>query len=254
MKRKKTIEVVQHWGNRFITMLLVLNMVVVGLLTEKTIKQDYGSALLLFCDVSAVIFLLEMLVRVLCTGKDFWIGKDKRWNWFDLIITVISSASLFFTSNAIVTLRMFRQFRILRIFSEFKNLRSILDGLMDSVSKLAWTSIFFFVMYYIYAVIGIDFYGEKYPQWFDNIGTAMFTLFQLMTLEGWVSIAETVMVTHPWAWIYFMSFILIVSYILINLIVGIIVSSLKDKVDDEKNEAMKAEIREIVKELKNAKE
>lgn len=243
MKKRRKIVASRQLADKFITILIILNMVVAGLLTDKAIKQDYGHTLLLFFDISSIIFIIEMIFRIVADGEEFFWEKKKerkkikrkwnRWNLFDLIVTIVSSASLFFTNNSIIALRVFRQIRALRIFSEFKNLRIILDGLMDSISKLAFTSIFFFVMYYIYAIIGIDFYGEEYPQWFGNIGIAMFTLFQIMTLEGWVFITEEVMKTSPWAWVYFISFILIVSYILINLIVGIIVSSLREKVDDE---------------------
>ena len=268
MKKRRKIVASRQLADKFITILIILNMVVAGLLTDKAIKQDYGHTLMLFFDISSVIFIIEMIFRIAADGEEFFWEEEKkeekdkkernwwnlfdlivtifskkerkkikrkwnRWNLFDLIVTIVSSASLFFTNNSIIALRVFRQIRALRIFSEFKNLRIILDGLMDSISKLAFTSIFFFVMYYIYAIIGIDFYGEDYPQWFGNIGIAMFTLFQIMTLEGWAFITEEVMKTSPWAWVYFISFILIVSYILINLIVGIIVSSLREKVDDE---------------------
>ena len=292
MKKRRKIVASRQLADKFITILIILNMVVAGLLTDKAIKQDYGHTLMLFFDISSVIFIIEMIFRIAADGEEFFWEKKKekkkdkkewnwwnlfdligtifskkekkkerkkikrkwnRWNLFDLIVTIVSSASLFFTNNSIIALRVFRQFRVLRIFSEFKSLRSILDALMNSVSKLAFTSVFFFVMYYIYAIIGIEFYGEDYPQWFGNIGIAMFTLFQIMTLEGWAFITEEVMKTSPWAWIYFISFILIVSYILINLIVGIIVSSLRENVVDEIDEEDEA-IEELRKEIDEIKD
>lgn len=255
MKKKRKFISSCQWGDRFITLLIILNMISAGLMVNTTIKLNYGHALLLFSDISSIIFIVEITLRIVLGSKTFWHGPEKRWNLFDLIVTLISSASLFFINSSIIALRVFR---VLRVFSKFKSLRMILDGLMDSVAKLAWTSIFFFVMYYIYAIIGIDFFGEVYPGWFGDIWVAMFTLFQIMTFEGWTIIAEEVMKTHPMAWIYFISFILIVSYILINLIVGVIVSSLREKVNDEinrDNESIEQLCREIdeIKELLNEK-
>lgn len=248
---------IPKWLEKSIAILIILNIIAAGLFTHKEIKQQYGHALLLFSDISSVIFILEMLYRIIVAKRDFWRGENKKWNLFDLVITIVSSASLFVANHTVIALRILRQLRVFRVISEFDSLRDILDGLMGAVSKLAWASVFFFVIYFIYAIIGVDYFGDVYPQWFENMGVAMFTLFQVMTFEGWTIITEEVMKTYPWAWAYFISFILIVSYILLNLIVGVIVSSLREKVDkqDEKEdiEQIKKELAEIKKLLKSKK-
>lgn len=238
MKIKRRLVSIRRFCDGFITILILFNAIVAGLLTNIEIREEYGHILNLICDISALIFIIEMIVRIIWDKTIFWKGRYWRWNAFDLIITILSSISLFFANNTLITLRIFREFRVLRVFSRFRNLRTILDALVDSFSKLLWTGVFFIVMYYLYAVIGVDFFGQDYPDMFGDLGKALFTLFQLMTLDDWNTITKAVLKHFPYSWIYFISFILIVSYILLNFIVGIIISSLGQMIDRESNETI----------------
>jgi len=249
MKIKRRLVSIKRLCDGFITLLILINAIVAGLLTNIEIRGEYGHILNLICDVSALIFIIEMIVRIIWDKANFWKGRDWRWNVFDLIITILSSISLFFANNTLITLRIFREFRVLRVFSRFRNLRTILDALVASFSKLLWTGVFFIVMYYLYAVIGVDFFGQDYPYMFGDLGKALFTLFQLMTLDDWNVITKSVLTHYPYAWIYFISFILIVSYILLNFIVGIIISSLGQMIDQERHETI-AQIRRDIADIK----
>lgn len=233
----------------FITLLILLNAVIAGLLTIESFKNEYGYVLNLICDISVIVFLVEISIRIWLGKRNFWIGKNWRWNIFDLLITVVSSISLIVMSNSLITLRIFREFRVLRVFSRFKNLRVILDAMIDSFSKLAWTGVLFVVFYYLYAVLGVDFFRKDNPEYFENIGVATFTLFQIMTLDDWNIITKNVMKTYPLAWTYFLSFVLIVSYILLNFIVGIIISSLGQMIDKERHETIN-QIKEDIEDIK----
>lgn len=250
MRQKRFLIRAKQIGEGFITILIVLNAIVAGLLTDASIKLEYGNVLNAFCDISAFVFIFEMLVRISWGRKDFWVGKDKRWNIFDFIITAISSVSIIYANNSLITLRIFREFRVLRIFSRFKNLRTILDAMIDSFSKIAWTGVLFFVFYYVYAIIGVNFFCKEYPDYFGNIRIAIFTLFQIMTLDDWNQITKDVLEIYPLAWMYFISFILIVSYILLNFIVGIIISSLGLMIDRERHETI-SQIKQDIKEVKS---
>lgn len=233
----------------FITLLILLNAVIAGLLTIESFKNEYGYVLNLICDISVIVFLVEITIRIWLGKRNFWIGKNWRWNIFDLLITVVSSISLIVMSNSLITLRVFREFRVLRVFSRFKNLRVILDAMIDSFSKMAWTGVLFVVFYYLYAVLGVDFFRKDNPEYFENIGVATFTLFQIMTLDDWNIITKNVMKTYPLAWMYFFSFVLIVSYILLNFIVGIIISSLGQMIDKERHETIN-QIKEDIEDIK----
>ena len=226
MHKLQQLKKQRQYGEYFITLLILINAVIAGLLTNENLKNEYGYVFNLICDISVVIFLVEMVVRICVGKKDFWKGKDWRWNIFDLIITVMSSMSLIVTSNSMISLRILREFRVLRVFSRFQHLKNILDAMIDSFSKLMWTGVLFTVFYYLYAVMGVDFFKKGNPEYFENIGTATFTLFQVMTLDDWSVITKNVSRNYSLAWIYFVSFILIVSYVLLNFIVGIIISSL----------------------------
>lgn len=121
---------IPKWLEKSIAILIILNIIAAGLFTHKEIKQQYGHALLLFSDISSVIFILEMLYRIIVAKRDFWRGENKKWNLFDLVITIVSSASLFVANHTVIALRILRQLRVFRVISEFDSLRDILDGLM----------------------------------------------------------------------------------------------------------------------------
>ncbi len=250
MRHKRILIRVKQVGEGFITLLIVLNAFVAGLLTDASIKLEYGNNLNAFCDISAFVFIFEMFIRIIRGGKDFWVGKEKRWNIFDLIITGISSISIIYANNSLITFRIFREFRVLRIFSRFKNLRTILDAMINSFSKIAWTGVLFFVFYYVYAIIGVNFFCKEYPDYFGNIKIAIFTLFQIMTLDDWNKITKEVLEIYPLAWMYFISFILIVSYILLNFIVGIIISSLGVMMDPERQDVI-VQIEQDIKDVRS---
>ena len=239
-------------GRVAIIFLIVLNSVAAGLLTNPDVRAFCGRQLVVFCDVSSVLFIIEILARMWFGRRNmqFFTGRNRKWNWFDFIIVAASSIGLFCSgSSSLVSLRIFRQLRVLRLFTRSQNLKVIIDALLSSVSKLAWTSVFFLIIFYLYSVMGVDFYARDFPQWFGGMGRAAFTLFQVMTFEGWAEISREVMELHPYSWLYFISFIFIVSYTLVNVIVGIIVSSL-DRDDDRSLEEVHRKLDAIMRNMK----
>lgn len=201
----------------------------------------------LFLAVSSWIFVLEIVLRLLHQRGRFW---RSGWNIFDLIVT---SVSALYMAPALMSLRLLRVVRLVRLFRLFSinaPLRSLTGSLVVAFPRVVWTSVFFLSLFTIYATIGIDLYRETHPEFFGSVGRALFSLFQVMTLESWATgIALEVMAAHPYAWLYFVSFILLSTYILLNLLFGVITSSTIEVYEGERDAACAEDFRVELKRL-----
>lgn len=210
---------------RFILVLIIINSIVLGMDTSIEIKAKFGNILTLIDNICLGIFTLELALRIIVYRLDFFIGKDRNWNWFDLIIVAIS---LLATSNFSV-LRAFRVFRALKVLSAIPTMRIVLASLLNTLPSLGSIGFLLMVFYYVYGVLCVNLFGEKFPQWFGTLGKSFYTLFQIMTLESWsMGIVRPIMEVYPYAWIVFISFILIASFGVLNLIIGVIVESIAE--------------------------
>lgn len=220
---KKILE--SDFFGRFILILIIINSIVLGLDTSVELKTKFGNILTLIDNVCLIIFTLELVLRIIVYRLNFFIGKDRNWNWFDLIIVTIS---LLATSNLSV-LRAFRVLRALKVLSAIPTMRIVLASLLNTLPSLGSIGFLLMVFYYVYGVLCVNLFGEKFPQWFGTLGKSFYTLFQIMTLESWsMGIVRPVMEVYPYAWIVFVSFILIASFGVLNLIIGVIVESIAE--------------------------
>ena len=229
-----------RYGERFITILIVLNAVAAGAMTYLADDSALERALNIFCDVSIVIFIIEILIRIFCgrSVKDFFKGEDAGWNWFDLIVTVVSSLSFFTGVEGIVgarAIRILRELRLLRVVSGSENMKRIFHALIYSLPQISWASLFFVLLYYIYGIIGVEMFGAISEN-FASLHRTFLTLLQLMTFDDWTAITTTLMEYSPLAWIYIVTFLILAAYILANLIVGIVVDALNEVREQEEIE------------------
>ena len=221
----------------FINVLLILNLIAAFLMTDQDISAQYGSALYLFSDISILFFVVEIAVRMwMCSrGGSMWYffrsnGKWHHWNCFDFTVTLLSAVSLSSGLGVFVgarTLRMLRLLNTMRLFSRYQRLQSVSEAIVKSIPAIVGTGIYFSMLYSVYAIAGTNLYANIHPRYFGNVGRSFLTLFQIMTLDDWSEVMYVIMDEDPWAWLYFFSFILIASYVLLNLIVGVIVDSLQ---------------------------
>lgn len=221
----------------FINALLALNLVAAFLMTDQDISAQYGYALDLFSSISILFFIGEILVRMLICrkGGSIWYffrskGKWHHWNCFDFTVTLLAAVSLISGLGVFVgarTLRLLRLLNTMRLFSRYQRLQSVSEAIIRSVPAIVGTGIYFSMLYSVYAIAGTNLYGQIHPHYFGSVGRSFLTLFQLMTLDDWSEVMYVIMEEDPWVWLYFFSFILIASYVLLNLIVGIIVDSLQ---------------------------
>lgn len=271
-KLRKTVE--SHFFQNLILAVIIINSIVLGLQTVPSLTQGTAGDILSVIDYICLgIFIVEMLFKMIAYR---FFGYFKRgWNWFDFIIIILSVASGLPVFSSARILRVFRVFRSLKglrgfkMVSALKPLQVIIGAIGKSLPGITWTAGLLLIIYYIFSIIGVTQFGEVFPDWFGNIPKAMYTLFQVMTLESWsMGISRPVMEAFSYAWAYFVPFVLISSFVMMNVVVGVVVNAIsevsemrkKSGEDDEASEeaekadeaAVKAE--EIRAEIKEVRE
>jgi voltage-gated sodium channel len=207
---------------RFITTIIIINAATLGLETSKTAVATIGPLLVALDRIILAIFVVEIATRVFAYGGRFW--RD-GWNVFDFFIVAIALVP---ATGSFSVLRALRVIRILRLVSTVSSIRRVVSGLLHAIPSMGSVIALLLLIFYVFSVMATKLYGDNYPQLFGTIGISAFSLFQVMTLEGWAAeIVRPVMETHPHAWVFFIIFILITSFAVLNLFIGIIVDSMQ---------------------------
>ena len=201
--------------------LIIINAVILGMETSPTIMQSIGPALIALDHAILWIFIGEIVLLIAARGLHFF--KDP-WATFDLIVVGIALVP---ATGSLSVLRALRVLRVLRLINKIESMRRVVSGLLSSLPSLGSVFGLILVIFYVSAVIATNVFGSAFPNWFGNLATSSYTLFQVMTLEGWSDgIARPVMEVFPQAWIFFLIFILIATFIIVNLFIAVIVDSL----------------------------
>ena len=224
-----------------ITAVIVLNAIVLGLETVPGIMRDYD-AVLAWLDRSAiVIFVVEILLKLFVYRFKFF---TNGWNVFDLIIV---SVALIPASEQFSVLRALRILRALRLVSVVPSMRKVIMGLFKAIPSIGTVIVMLLLLFYISAVMATKLFGASFPEWFGNLGLSLYSLFQIMTLESWsMGIVRPVMEVYPYAWVFFVPFILMTSFIVLNLFIGVIVNAMAEATEDDAH----SEREEILTELR----
>ncbi|OOR99975.1 hypothetical protein B0187_03980 [Haemophilus paracuniculus] len=202
----------------FIVSVIIINAIIVGLDTSKTISAQFGDWISLINNACLFIFTIEILLRIVVEKLTFF---KRGWNVFDFFII---ATSLITEIGVFSVFRIFRIIRILRLVSLIPKMRIVSQALFKTMSSMLGVAVLLVILFYIYAVVATHLYGEQFPQWFGTLGESFYTLFQIMTFESWsMGIVRSVMAVYPNAWIIFISFLLITSYIILNIAIGIVV-------------------------------
>jgi len=224
----------------FIIAIILINAVTLGLETSPALMQQFGPALLLVDNLILGIFVIEILTKLYAFGWRFF---HNPWNVFDFTIVGIA---LIPASGPLAVLRVLRILRVLRLISMAPRLRMVVEALLHSMPGIASIAGLMLILFYIFAVMSTGLFGADFPQWFGNIGRSMYTLFQVMTLESWsMGIVRPVMETHAYAWIFFVPFILIATFTMLNLFIAIIVNTMQT-MHDKAHQQEQAAIEDIV--------
>jgi voltage-gated sodium channel len=221
---------------RTITALIVLNAVTLGLETSPTAMRQVGWLLVFLDNAILAVFVVELLARMAVYGRAFW--RDP-WSLFDFFIVGVA---LLPATGSFSVLRALRVIRVLRLISTVKSIRRVVVGLLSAIPSMGAVVALLLLVFYVFSVMATKLYGPNYPELFGTIGTSAFSLFQVMTLEGWAAeIVRPVMEKHPLAWVFFIVFILITSFAVLNLFIGIIVDSMQREHEAEQAEERQRE-------------
>lgn len=205
----------------FITYLIILNGITMGLETSKEFVASFGLFASLFNTFVISIFTIEIVLRIYVNRISFF--KDP-WSLFDFTIVAISLVPLSAGFEILRVLRVLRLFRLVTVVPQMRKIVSTLISVIPGMLSIAALMSLFF---YIFAIMATQLYSEKFPQWFGTLGESFYTLFQIMTLESWsMGIVRPIMEVYPLAWIFFVPFIFVVTFVMINLIVAIVVDAM----------------------------
>lgn len=215
-----------------IMVLIVLNAITIGLETYPSVYKPYSEWFRTIDLIILGIFIVEILLKLMVYKMDYF--RD-GWNLLDFGIVALSL--LFIQTNLVSILRIVRILRVLRTISAFPSLRRLVRALFMSFPAMGSTLFLIGVLFYIYAVIGTTFFSAVAPDYFGNLQFAVLTLFQVFTLEAWASeVFRPIFDVVSWSWMYFFSFILLTSYIFVNLFFGELVSNAQKLSEDVKED------------------
>ncbi|MEL6873208.1 MAG: ion transporter [Pseudomonadota bacterium] len=207
--------------------LIIVNAITIGLETSDVVMARFGPLLLVIDQIILAIFTVEVAARIWVFGRSFW--KDP-WNVFDAFVVGIA---LLPTTQQYSVLRALRILRALRLISSVPSLRRVVGSLLSAIPSMGSIVLLLTLVNYVAAVMATKLYGDTHEELFGTIGASLFTLFQVMTLEGWaMEVVRPVMEKHPTAWLFFLPYIIIVVFAVLNLFIGIIVDAMQHQSDD----------------------
>ncbi|MFT3809292.1 MAG: ion transporter [Micropepsaceae bacterium] len=233
----------------FIILVILVNAVTLALETAPATVGPFLEVLSIVDQVCLGIFVAELLTKLAVYRLDFF---KSGWNWFDFIIVGISLVP---AAESLSALRALRILRVLRIVSIIPSLRRVVEAGIRALPGMGSVLLVMAMLFVIGAVVATKLYGPTFPQYFGTMGESLFSLFTVMTLEGWPDLAREVMEVHPNAWAFFIPFLVITALMVLNLLLGVIVNAMEEtaqeeeakleEVERELNAALLAEIRQL---------
>lgn len=212
----------------FITVVICINAVTLGMETSHGLMRDIGPWLIGIDRIALTVFVIELLLKLFAYRLSFF---RSGWNNFDFAIVTIALVP---AAGPFSVLRALRILRVLRLFSVVPSMRKVVQSLLMALPGMGSVAGVLFLIFYIFAVLGTQFFGASFPEWFGGLGATLYSLFQIMTLESWsMGIVRPVMEVYPWAWAFFVPFILFTTFMVLNLVIGIIVDSMQMIHEDE---------------------
>jgi len=206
---------------RLVVGLILLNAAIFGLETSSWAMATIGPALVLADKAILALFVVEIVLRIVAHGRAFF--RDP-WSLFDLAVV---SLGLLPATSSLTALRALRVLRVLRLLHFVPELRKVVAALLGAIPGLAAIVAVLVLLFYVAAVIATKLFAATAPQWFGTLGLSLFTLFQIMTLEGWADIVRDLMEPYPFAWLFFVPFILVTTFTMLNLFIAIIVGAIE---------------------------
>ncbi len=221
--RLRTLVDSPGWERAILT-IIVLNAITLGLETSDSMMAQVGPLLLTLDKIFLTIFVFEIALRLTAHGARFW--RDP-WSIFDFLVVAVALVP---ATESLSGLRALRILRVLRLISAVPSMRRVVSGLFRAIPGMSTVVMLLALIFYVFSVMATMLYGDTFPQYFGTIGSSAYSLFQIMTLESWSeSIVRPVLEVHPFAWLFFIPFILMTSFAVLNLFIGIIVDSMQEQ-------------------------
>lgn len=218
------------WFQRAIITVIVVNAATLGLETSPSALASYGTLLHVVDHAALYVFVAELAAKVYAYRARF--VRDP-WNLFD---TVIVAVSLLPAAGGMSVVRALRILRALRLISVVPSLRRVVSALLTAIPGMASIAMLLGLVLYVASVMGTKLYGAASPKYFGDLPTSLFTLFQTMTGDGWSEINREIMERHPSSWVFFVIFVLICTFVVLNLFIAVVVSAMEDEHQHERRE------------------
>ena len=236
---KVKVFVEHRYFSDFMLVIVIINSITIGIATINSIRNSSAAKVFEVIDyVFLGFFILEFVLKFIVYRFRYFLNG---WNIFDVIIIVISLIPQSTNISSLRALRAFKAFRSFKMIERISSLQSVVTSVFISINSVFWLFVFALIFFYIYAIIGVTLFGQYLPEYFGTLGRSLFTLTQIMTLEGFHNdMARPMIKQYWWSFLYFDSFVIIVGFLLTNQLVGIIVN-VTEKIKQEKidNETLK---------------
>jgi len=244
------------WFDRVIIVLIVLNGIILGLETNPQLYSNYENLFVWGNRIILAVFIVEAVIKIISHAPQFHNYFKSGWNVFDFSVVVLSLIPA--SGEFAMLARLARLLRVLRLISVIPELRIIVATLVKSIPSMGNIMLLMSIIFYIYGVAGYHLFHAHDPEHWRSLGMSLLTLFRIVTLEDWTDVMYTAMEMHPFAWVYFVSFVIVGTFVVINLFIAVVINNL----DDAKTESLKElehpfsqkELqKELLDELKNTK-
>jgi voltage-gated sodium channel len=217
---------------QFIVAVILVNAATLGLETVPAVVARHGGLLTLIDHLALYVFVAELVAKMYV---ERWRFLRDPWNVFDALIVGVA---LLPATGGLSVLRSLRILRALRLLSVVPSLRRVVSALLRAMPGMSSIVLLLSLVLYVAAVMATKLYGQTAPERFGNLPASLFTLFQTMTGDDWGNIAREVMTRHPSAWIFFTAFILVSTFIVLNLFMAVVVSAMEEESAAERQRAM----------------
>lgn len=208
---------------------ILFNAAILGLETSETVMARAGGLLHLLDRICLAIFVLELALKLYALGGRFF---RSGWNLFDLAVVGVSLAP---TAEGLSVLRALRVLRVLRVISVAPSLRRVVEGLVRALPGMGSVVLLLSIVLYVGAVMATKLFGPSSPDQFGTLGASALTLFQLMTFDGWMGeIVAPAMEDHPYAWLFFLPFMIVTGFAVLNLLVGLVVNAMQEAAEADR--------------------
>ncbi|MGL1833191.1 ion transporter [Rhodocyclaceae bacterium SMB388] len=217
--------------HRFVIGVIIINAITLGLETSATAVAAAGGLLYMLDRIALAIFVVEIALKLIVYRHNFF---REGWNVFDFLVVAITLAP---TGEGLAVLRALRILRALRLVSVVPSMRKVVNALLKAIPGMTSVLTLLLLVFYVAAVMSTKLFGASFPEWFGTLGASFYTLFQVMTLESWsMGIVRPVMDVYPMAWMFFIVFILLTTFAVLNLFIAIVVDAMSVTEHQEQEE------------------